>query len=152
FGQATASALALATDPERADEQLSRLLVQREERESRFGEHEQLLGDILDKRQELMEAFDSHKQSLLEQRPRKARSVLEAANRLLEGLGRRAERFDRAEELHAFFAGDPLVVKLRELSARLREHHDNVKADDVDARLKGIADQAVRALRDRSDL
>lgn len=152
FGQATASALAQATDPERADEQLSRLLVQLEELESRFGEHEQFLGDILDKRQELMEAFDSHRQSLLEQRQRKARSVLEAANRLLEGLGRRAERFDRAEDLHAFFAGDPLVVKLRELSARLREHHDNVKADDVDARLKGIADQAVRALRDRSDL
>ena len=152
FGQATASALALATDPERADEQLSRLLVQLEELESRFGEHEQFLGDILDKRQELMEAFDSHKQALLEQRQRKARSVLEAANRLLEGLGRRTERFERAEDLHAFFAGDPLVVKLRQLSARLREYHDNVKADDVDARLKGVADQAVRALRDRSDL
>src|SRR5699024_8274628 len=43
FGQAIASALGLATDPERADEQLSRLMVQLEELESQFGEHEQFL-------------------------------------------------------------------------------------------------------------
>lgn len=150
--QAMASALVQATDPERADEQLSRLLVQLEELEGRFGEHEQFLADIVDKRQELLEAFDSHKQSLLDQRQRKARAVLEAADRLLEGLPRRAERFEHAEALHAFFAGDPLVLKLHELSERLRQYHDNVKADDIQARLKAIADQAVRALRDRSEL
>lgn len=41
FSQAITSALAMATDPERADEQMSRLLVQLEELESQFGEHEQ---------------------------------------------------------------------------------------------------------------
>ena len=110
FSQSITSALALATDPERADEQLSRLLVQLEELESQFGEHEQFLGDILSKREELVEAFETHKQALLDDRQRKARSVLDAANRILDGLARRTERFATADELNAFFAGDPLIL------------------------------------------
>ncbi|XTQ92941.1 DNA repair ATPase [Xanthomonas sacchari] len=152
FGQAITSALALSTDPERADEQLSRLMVQLEELESQFGEHEQFLGDILSKREELVEAFETHKQALLDDRQRKARSLLDAASRILDGLPRRTERFANADELNAFFAGDPLILKLRELAERLRGYRDSVKADDVEARLKGVRDQAVRALRDRSEL
>jgi hypothetical protein len=152
FSQAIASALGLATDPERSDEQLSRLMVQLEELESQFGEHEQFLGDILSKREELLDTFEAHKQSLLDARQRKAQSVVDAANRILDGLAKRTERFTTADELNAFFAGDPLILKLRELAGRLRDYRDSVKADDVEARLKGVRDQAVRALRDRSDL
>ncbi|HEX6039006.1 DNA repair ATPase [Longimicrobium sp.] len=152
FGQSVSSALSLATDPEKADEQLSRLMVQLEEIESQFGEHEQFLGDILGKRDELLESFEAHKQALLDDRQRKAQSVLEAANRILEGLGRRTEKFTTQDELNAFFAGDALIVKVRELADRLRALKDPVKADDVEARIKGARDAAVRALRDRSDL
>ncbi len=152
FSQSIASALGLSTDPERADEQLSRLMVQLEELESQFGEHEQFLGDILAKREELLEAFESHKQALLDERQRKAQSVSDAARRILDGLGRRTERFGTLDELNAFFAGDPLILKLRELVGRLREYRDSVKADDVEARLKAVRDQSVRSLRDRSDL
>jgi len=152
FGQAIAGALSLATDPERADEQLSRLMVQLEEIESQFGEHEQFLGDILAKREELLETFEAHKQSLLDARQRKAQAVFDAAARILDGLPRRTERFATSDELNAFFAGDALILKLRELATRLREYHDTVKADDVEARLKAVRDQAVRGLRDRSDL
>ena len=152
FSQAVSNALAMATTPERADEQLSRLMVQLEELESQFGEHEQFLGDILSKREEMLDAFEAHKQALLDERQRKAQSVQEAANRILEGLGRRTERFTTPDELNAFFAGDALILKLRELAGRLRELKDSVKADDIEARIKGARDQAVRALRDRSDL
>ena len=152
FGQGIANALALASDPEKADEQLSRLMVQLEELESQFGEHEAFLGDILSKREELLETFDSHKQALLDERQRKAQAVMDAATRILDGLGRRTARLANADELNAFFAGDPLILKLRELADRLRALKDSVKADDVEARLKGARDQAVRALRDRSEL
>ncbi|MEN5061730.1 DNA repair ATPase [Luteimonas sp. TWI1416] len=152
FGQAIAGALALATDPERADEQLSRLTVQLEELESQFGEHEQFLADILAKREELVETFEAHRQALLDDRQRKAQAVFDAAARILDGLPRRTERFVSADELNAFFAGDALILKLRELAGRLRGYRDNVKADDVEARLKGVRDEAVRSLRDRSDL
>ncbi len=152
FAQSIASALGMATTPEKADEQLSRLMVQLEELESQFGEHEQFLGDILSKREELLEAFETHKQALLDERQRKAQSVFDAASRILEGLGRRTERFATPDELNAFFAGDALILKLRELAERLRELKDSVKADDVEARIKSARDQAVRALRDRSEL
>lgn len=152
FGQSITNALALAQDPERCDEQLSRLLVQLEELESQFGDHEQFLGDILAKREELLETFEAHKQTLLDERQRKAQALLDAARRILDSLSRRTARFDQAEELNAFFAADPLILKLRELAERLRELKDSVKADDVEARLKGARDQAVRALRDKSEL
>ncbi|WP_447593215.1 DNA repair ATPase [Aquipseudomonas campi] len=152
FGQGITNALALAQDPERCDEQLSRLLVQLEELESQFGDHEQFLGDIMAKREELLETFEAHKQSLLDERQRKAQGLLDAARRILDSLGRRTARFTQAEELNAFFAADPLILKLRELADRLRELKDSVKADDVEARLKGARDQAVRALRDKTEL
>ncbi|WP_238945227.1 DNA repair ATPase [Allofranklinella schreckenbergeri] len=152
LGQSIASALALATDPEKCDEQLARLLVQLEELESQYGEHEQFLADIIAKREELLETFETHKQALLDDRQRRAQGVFDAALRILEGLPRRTERMDGQDSLNAFFAGDALILKLRELAERLRALHDHVKADDIEARLKGIRDQALRALRDKSDL
>ena len=152
FGQSVASALSQAREPEACEEQLARVLVQLEELESQFGEHEQFLGDILAKREEVLEAFEGQRQSLLDERQRKAQGVHDAAIRILEGLPRRSERLTDQDQLNAFFAGDPLVLKLRDLAERLRGLKDNVKADDVESRLKAARDQALRALRDRSEL
>lgn len=152
FSQGITNALGQAQDPERCDEQLARLLVQLEELESQFGDQEQFIGDILAKREELLETFEAHKQALLDERQRKAQSVLDAAKRILDSLARRTAKFTQAEELNAFFAADPLILKLREMTERLRELKDSVKADDIEARLKGARDQAVRALRDKSEL
>ncbi|MFD1730158.1 hypothetical protein ACFSC4_02005 [Deinococcus malanensis] len=145
YGQSITGALGLSTTPERADEQLARLMVGLEELEGQFGEHEQFLNDILAKREEMLEVFEAHKQALLDERQRKAQAVQDAATRILAGLPRRTERLKSPDELNAFFAGDPLILKLRELAARLRELKDAVKADDVEARLKAVRDQAVRA-------
>ncbi|WP_395790427.1 DNA repair ATPase [Aquimonas sp.] len=152
FGQSLTSALGLATDPERCDEQLARVLLQLEELESRFGEHEQFLQDILAKREEVLEAFESHRQALLDARQRRAQGVHEAALRILEGLHRRTDRLGSPDELQAFFAGDALILKLRELVGHLRELRDSVKADDIEARLKAARDQALRGQRDRNEL
>ena len=152
FSQSVTSALGMSDTPEKADESLSRLMVQLEELESQFGEFDQFLGDIFTKREELLEAFETHKQALLDDRQRKAQSVADAAARILEGLGRRAERFQTQDELNSFFVGDALIQKLRDLVARLRELKDNVRADDIEAKVKAARDQAVRALRDRSEL
>lgn len=153
FTQSIVSSLSLAHDPEKCDEQLSRLLIQLEELESQFGGNEDFLADILSKREEVLETFEGHKQSLLDERQRKAQSVQEAALRILKTVPRRTERLNKPEEINAFFAADPLVLKLRELSARLRDElHDSMRADDIEARLKSTRDQAMRALRDKSEL
>ncbi|CAK7058178.1 DNA repair ATPase [Saezia sanguinis] len=152
FSQSIVNALALSQDPEKCDDQLSRLLVQLEELEGQFGDHEEFLGDILAKREEVLETFESHKQSLLDERQRKAQNVQDAARRILDTLPRRTARLNKPEEMNAFFASDPLILKLRELVSRLRELHDSVRADDVEARLKSARDQALRSLRDKTEL
>ena len=152
FGQAVTGALSRATTPENADEGLARLLVQLEELEGQFGEHEEFLADILSKREELLDAFGAHKQTLLDDRQRRAQAVMDAASRILDGLSKRAQRLDTLDALNAFFAGDPLILKLRDLVGRLRDLKDTVRADDLEARLKATRDQAVRILRDRTDL
>lgn len=152
FTQSITNALSMATDPERCDEQLARLLVQLEDLESQFSDYEQFLSDILAKREELLETFESHKQTLLDDRQRKAQSLQDAALRILESMKRRTERFTSQDELNAFFAGDSLALKLRELSSKLRELKDTVRADDLDARFKGTRDQAIRSFRDKSEI
>lgn len=106
----------------------------------------------MSKREELLETFEAHKQSLLDDRQRRSQSLLTAANRLLENLQRRTTRLQSQDELNAFFASDPLALKTREIIEKLREINDNVKADDIDARLKSSRDQAIRILRDKTDI
>lgn len=152
FAQSTANALGLATTPEKCDEQLGRLLVLLEELESQFSDHDRFLSDIIDKREEIYESFESHKQLLLDERQRKAQSLGDATERILRSIEKRAAKFTAADELNSYFASDALVLKTRELVAKLRELDSAVKADDYEARFKGIKAQALRALRDKSDL
>ncbi|MBD2780655.1 DNA repair ATPase [Xenorhabdus szentirmaii] len=152
FSQGITNALTLSTDPERCDEQLSRLLVQLEELETQFSDHDEFLNDILDKREELLEAFETHKQSLLDEHQRKTQNLQVAAERLLDSIIRRTAKFSSLDELNAFFASDTLSLKTREIIERLRELKDSVKADDIDAKFKAARDQAIRSLRDKTEI
>ena len=152
FAQAVSSALALADTPERCDEQLARLMLQLEELEGKFGEFEQFLSDLTDKRTEVYEAFDARRQALVDERQRRAQTLLQAADRIVQGIGRKAATFKSLDELNAYFAADPMVGKLRQISGQLLELQDTVKSDEVTSRLKAAQQEALRALRDRLDL
>jgi len=152
FSQAVTSALALADTPERTDEQLSRLMVQLEELESRFSEFDEFLADLAEKREEVYEAFDARRQTLVDERQRRAQNLLKAAERILAGVTRRAAGFASADELNAYFAADPMVLKLRQISEQLGDLGDSVKADEVQSKLKSARQDAMRGLRDRLDL
>jgi hypothetical protein len=152
FSQSITNALGLSTTPENCDEQLTRLLAQLEELESRFSEHDEFLSDIIAKREEVYESFESHKQALLDERQRRVHNLSNAADRILEGVLRRTERFTDPDEINTFFASDAMVSKCRDLSEQLRKLGDSVRADDVDSRLKFAKDQSVRAQRDKQDI
>jgi hypothetical protein len=152
FSQSITNALGMSTTPERCDEQLSRLLVQLEELESQFSGFEEFLSDIMAKRDEVYQSFESHKQLLLDERLRKAQSVTDAANRILRSIERRSLKFTDAEQLNTYFASDSLVLKTRDMVERLRELENSVKADDVESRFKSIKEQALRSLRDKTDI
>jgi hypothetical protein len=152
FSQAVINALSLATTPEKSDEQLSKLLVLLEEFESKFSEHDEFLSDIIDKREEVHETFEAHKQTLLDERQRRIQNLANAASRLLDGIEKRTRGMQTQDEINTYFASDAMVGKVRTLSDNLRELNDNVRADDIDSRLKSAKEQSIRAQRDKQEL
>lgn len=152
LSQSITSGVALADTPDGCDEQLARLLVQLEELESNFSENEAFLDQILSKREELHETFENKKQGLIEIRQRKAENVQSAANRVLKSIERRSLKFTDNDQLNTYYSSDPIVHKVADLVVQLRELDDNVKADDVEAKLKAVREQAIRSLRDKKDI
>jgi len=152
FSQSITNALGVSSTPEKCDEQLARLLVQLEELESQFSDFDQFLSDIISKREEIYQSFETHKQQLLDERQRKAQALNDAAARILSSIEKRSQRFIEADDLNTYFAADALVTKVHELTKRLRSLNSAVQADDIDARLKALKEQAIRALRDKTDI
>jgi len=152
LGQAVSGALAVADTPEKCDRELSKLMLQLEELESRFGEFDEFLTELATKREDVYEAFAARKQSLLDARQRRAERMVEAAERILDGIKRRAAGLDSTDELNTYFVSDPMVAKVRDLGKELRELQESVKADELDSRLKSAKEDAARSLRDRRDI
>jgi hypothetical protein len=152
FSQSISHALGLSTTPEKCDEQLSKSLVRLEELEGQFSEYDQFLADIMAKREEIYESFQEHKQRLLDERQKKAQSITDAAARILASIEKRSLGITNAEELNTYFASDALVLKIGDLLSQLKALDSAIKADDIDARFKAIRGQALRALRDKTDI
>ncbi|MFT7559385.1 MAG: hypothetical protein ACI93R_001296 [Flavobacteriales bacterium] len=152
FSQSITNALGSAVDPESCDEQMSRLLVQLEELESRFSDHDEFISDICVKRDEIYESFESRKQQLLDERERRAQSISDSAVRILSSIEKRSQKFNDAEKLNTYFASDALVLKVRDFINQLHTLESRVKADDIEAKFKSLKEQSLRSLRDKSDL
>ena len=152
FGQSVSSALSIVDTPERYDEQLTKLLLQLGELEGKFSEFDEFLEELLSKREEVTEAISTRKQALLDERQRRVQNLLTAADRILNGIKRRASTFKTDEELNAYFASDPMVLKLNKVSQQLLDLDNSVKSDELLSRLKSAQQDALRGLRDRLEL
>ncbi|MBQ4811422.1 DNA repair ATPase [Pseudoalteromonas luteoviolacea] len=152
FSQSITSSLNNARTPEQCDEQLSRLLIQLEELESQFSEYDEYLAEIMAKRDDVYESFEAHKQQLIDERQRRALNLANAAERILQGVTRRSQSFTEIDEINSYFASDPMISKLRSLTQELKELGDEIKADDIQAKLKACKDQGIRSLRDKQDI
>ncbi|MBE0362767.1 hypothetical protein PULV_a0329 [Pseudoalteromonas ulvae UL12] len=152
FSQSITNALNNAKTPEACDDQLSRLLIQLEELESQFSDFDEYLSEIIAKRDDVYESFEAHKQSLIDARQRRSLNLANAADRILEGVNRRAQSFTELEKLNTYFAADPMISKLRALTSELKELGDEIRADDIQSKLKASKDQGIRSLRDKQDI
>ncbi|MGX1915599.1 DNA repair ATPase [Streptomyces phaeochromogenes] len=152
LGQTVTGALTAADSPQTCDEQLSRMLVQVENLESRFAEFDDFLGELADKRDEIHEAFSTRKQTLADARTRRTERLADSANRVLETVTRRATALPNADAVAAYFASDLMVAKVRRTADELRDLGDQVRAEELAGRLKAARQEAARALRDRTDL
>ncbi|MFK7929982.1 MAG: DNA repair ATPase, partial [Myxococcota bacterium] len=152
LGQAVQNALGLADTPMACDDQLASLMLQLEEMEARFADYEDFLPQLFEKREEITEAFASRKQQLVDDQNRRISGILQSADRILDGVNRRARAFKDTTELNAWFASDPMVLKLHQLAEQLADLGDTVKQDELQARLKSARQDALRGLRDKLEL
>ena len=152
LSQSVTSALNASDSPQACDQQLSQLLVQLEDLESQFSDYDEFYNEILAKRDEIYDNFEQHKQQHMDVQQRRCLSIMTAAERILTGVNRRAQIIANQDKLNSYFAADPMVAKLRQLTEQLRKLDDNVRADDVEAQLKNAKEQGIRALRDKTDI
>ncbi|GHH52880.1 hypothetical protein HNQ79_005323 [Streptomyces candidus] len=152
LGQSVAGALSAARTPEHCDTQLASLMLQWENLEARFADHEDFLAEVERQRGEVYDTFHARKQTLQDARARRAAQLAASAGRALEALVRRAAGLDSADAVHTCFASDPMAAKVRRAVEELREAGEAVRAGELEGRLKAARQEAGRALRDRTDL
>ncbi|QBG36444.1 AAA family ATPase [Litorilituus sediminis] len=152
LGQSVTSGLNASDTPQACDQQLSQVLIQLEDLESQFSDYDEFYQEILAKRNEIYDNFEQHKQQLMDAQQRRCLNLMTAAERIIEGIVRRSQSFNEQDKLNSYFAGDPMIAKLRQIITQLRELDDNVRADDIEAQLKNAKEQGVRSLRDKTDI
>lgn len=152
LGQSVTGAVAAADTPETCDAQLARLLLQLDTVESRFADHDGFLAEIADKRAEVHDVFSGRRQALQDARARRAERLAGSAGRVLETIARRAATLDSLDAVNTYFASDPMAAKVRRTAEELRELGDQVRAEELEGRLKAARQEAGRALRDRTEL
>ena len=152
LSQALANYLDLCDTPEKCDESLTRLMVQVEELEGKFAEFDEYIEQLTTRREEIYDAFEGRRTQLMEARQKRAGALFKSAERILNGIGNRVSAFKELEEIHSYFATDPMIEKVRDIVAQLTELGDPVKADDLQTRLKTLREDGVRQLKDKREL
>lgn len=152
LSQALANYLDLCDTPEKCDESLTRLMVQVEELEGRFAEFDEYIEQLATRREEIYDAFEGRRTQLVEARGKRAGALFKSAERILAGIRNRVAALKEVEEIHSYFATDPMIEKVRDLIGQLQSLGDSVKADDLQTRLKTLREDGVRQLKDKKDL
>ncbi|MFJ9631461.1 DNA repair ATPase [Streptomyces sp. NPDC101175] len=152
LAQSVTGALADAATPEACDTQLALLLVRLENLEARFADFDDFLAELTGKRVEIHETLSARKQTLVDQRARRAEQLSRSAAQVLETVGRRAGALADADAVNTYFASDPMVTRIRRTADQLRELGEGTRAQELTGRLTAAHAEAVRALRDRADL
>ncbi len=144
--------LDIATTPEKTDELLNKVSVQLEDLEGRFADFEEFITQIIEKREEVYNAFEARKNSLIEARNKKAVAFENAANRILKGVNKKALSFNSVVDINGYFASDLMINKLRDIVSQLQILDDAGKAEAIETALKVAKEDATRKLKDKQDL
>ena len=152
LNQSVANYLDLSDTPQKTDTYLTKLMVQLEELEGRFAEFDDFVLELTEKREEVYTAFENRKLALVEKRNQRADKLGQAATRILKGIHSRAQAMDDVSDINAYFAGDLMIDKVRDIIAQLEALDDAVRVGDIQSRLKSVKEDAVRQLKDRIDL
>lgn len=152
INQSSTNYLNLSETPEKCEEYLNKLMIQFEELEGKYVDFPEFGIPLAEAREEIYNAFESKKITLVEFRNNKANALHSSADRIINGIKNRLQGFESVSDINGYYASDLLVQKVRKIVEQLRELGDVVKADEIQSRLKSAKEDAFRQLRDRKDL
>jgi hypothetical protein len=152
LAQEAAAALAAADSPEACDEHLGRLLARVEHLAARFAAVPEQAAALDERRAGIEQTFTSRRQQLADERAARVGRLTGSADRVLDGVRRRAAGLASAEDVHACFASDPMAREHRRIAAELRALGEPGRAAELDAAREAARQEAARTLRDRIDL
>ncbi len=152
LNQGVVNYLDICDTPEKCEEFLTKVMIQIEELEGRFAEFDEFVVQLSEKREEIYNAFETRKLSLVEARNKRASALANAADRILKGIKTRVDSLESINDINGYFASDLMIEKVRDIVEQLKELDDTVKVDDIQSRLKTVKEDAVRQLKDRQEL
>lgn len=150
--QAVVNYLDVSDTPEKCEEYLSKLMIQVEEIEGKFSKFDEFIAQVTEKREEIYNAFESRKIQLVEQRNKRASALFKSAERVISGIKNRVASFEEVKQINGYFASDLMIEKVRDLVEQLKALDDTVKAEDIQAKLKVVREDAIRQLKDKQEL
>lgn len=150
--QSVANYLELSTTELKVDEYYTKIIVQLEELESKFSEFDEFVLKIADKRDEVIKAFNSRREQLVEQVNKRSSSLEQIGLRVLKNIENKSKTFNSREDIQSFYASDLMIDKIRQLVAELKDLSDVSKAENLENLLKKSQEDALRILRDKSEL
>ena len=152
LNQGVVNYLDISDSPERCEEFLTKVMIQLEELEGRFAEFDEFVVQLAEKRDEVYNAFETRKLTLVEARNKRADALMSAAERILKGVKTRVDNLESINDINAYFASDLMIDKVRNIIDQLEGLEDAVKVGDIQSQLKTLKEDAVRQLKDRQDL
>ena len=152
IGQGMTNYLDISDSAEKCEEYLTKLMIQLEELEGKFSEFEEYIAKVSEKRDEVYNAFESRKVSLIEKKNKRTTALQTSADRILKGIASRLEDMSDLNEINGYIASDLMVDKLRNIIEELIALGDTVKSDDLQSKLKTVKEEAVRQLKDKTEL
>lgn len=152
LGQSVVNFLDISDTAQKCDEYLNKVMIMIQELEGRFAEFDEYVQQIGEKREELYTAFESKKQAILEKQNRRLVTLVQSAERMLSSMAGRLKNFKTAGEIQGYLATDLMAEKVRNVIVELNQLGDNVKADEISAKLKKLKEDALRELKDRQEL
>ena len=152
LSQSVINYMDLSDTVEKCEDSVNKVMVMIQELESRFAEFPDYIMQIGEKREEVYNAFEGRKQTILEKINQRITGLFASAERILSGIANRLKGFSKLEEINGYLATDLMVEKVRDVVSSLKELGDSVKADEIQSRLKTISEGAIRQLKDRNEL
>lgn len=150
--QTVTNYLELSTTTEKVDDYYTKVIVQLEELEGKFSEFDDFALKIVDKRDEIIKTFNSRREQLIEQINKRTTSLEQIGLRVLKNIENKSKSIKSREEILSFYASDIMIDKVRQIVADLKILHDVSKAESLENLLKKSQEDALRNLRDKTDL